>query len=180
MCTNAKDTVNACLAGDIRLGFGLFDLEGDGEAKAAALGVAAEQNLSRFLPESFVIEPVLVAGLDLPGVNFLVSFGPSFGLPLYDTEARSNTNGLSYEASLQIGLFGDKRGALFMAGGVRGLVGLSDDLDNSNLLDFGLRLYLKKIRIYPWVRASIPLQSSYEGLDAFVSAGITWRWGRYF
>jgi hypothetical protein len=163
---------NGCIIGALGLGMGFFDMS-DNKIPTAAQGLMIDQRWWRYSAEHFVIEPVLILGVHGGTLGLIGAVGPSFGLPVYGTDTRSNKIGLLYAV-----MFSANVGLVDMGIGFRGISEFTGDELNSYALEFALRHYVQKPRLMPWIRVTIPIYMEHPPVAASLSMGIAWHWDK--
>ena len=158
--------------GDLRLGFGMVDMESGDEHLAMKQGFLFDQAKVRFGGESIVVEPSLVlAAANSAGFGIQGYLGPSLAIPLHETDPEQWW-GLQYGGLITFD-------AIFFALGlgVRGYQELDGDKQSHYSLDLGWCTYFESLNITPWLRVTIPLHDDLQ-LASAVLVGATWGYGR--
>ena len=160
---------NGCIIGTLDVGMGFFELDTD-DARSVGQGLLCDLRSRRFSPETTVIEPVLILAARGAGFGLSGHFGMSLGVPVYDTDARDVESAITYGVTI------NTRMLIGLGIGFRGMKNLSGDESHHYALDIGLRMYIDKPYIYPWIRVSVPLQENDYEMPASMSLGVLWRY----
>ncbi len=170
-CTAGRNDI--CLAGNLGLGFGLWELDDkvglfsftSPEAWARWGGVIGHQGLLYYLGESFVIRPAIVLSLHSHNIFFEGKLGTEIEIPAYDTDTRDTEAYLSFQLGLGLLIHGMFAPMVQFSG----MTALSDTdwswlFENAYWLNLGLRVETRYVQ--PFVRMGIGLDHSAEYDDS--------------